>query len=81
VTFFVYYISLFLVFVSYFAVLCQKRLKKERRARRRLADQLEIESKRRTQFEEALKSTSSETFRAISGASIHSIIDYKMILS
>lgn len=55
-----------------FSVVFQKRLKKERRARRRLADQLEMESKRRTQFEEALKSTSSETFRVISGASSHS---------
>ncbi len=45
----------------------QKRLKKERRARRRLADQLEMESKRRSHFEEALKSTSAETFRAING--------------
>lgn len=48
-------------------VLYQKRLKKERRARRRLTDQLDKESKRRTQFEEALKAASSETFRAISG--------------
>lgn len=45
----------------------QKRLKKERRARRRLADQLEMESKRRGHFEEALKAASAETFRAITG--------------
>ena len=45
----------------------QKRLKKERRARRRLAEQLDLESKRRCHFEEALKSTSADTFRAITG--------------
>ena len=51
-------------------MLYQKRLKKERRARRKLADQLEIETKRRCQFEEALKTTSSETFLVISGKSV-----------
>lgn len=45
----------------------QKRLKKERRARRRLAQQLDIESKRRSHYEEALKSASADTFRAITG--------------
>ncbi|KAK4025090.1 hypothetical protein OUZ56_010593 [Daphnia magna] len=48
------------------SLLYQKRLKKERRARRKLADQLELETKRRCQFEEALKTTSSETFLVIS---------------
>ena len=48
-------------------MLYQKRLKKERRARRRLTDQLDKESKRRTQFEEALKAASSEAFRTVSG--------------
>lgn len=48
-------------------MLYQKRLKKERRARRKLADQLEMETKRRSQFEEALKTTSSETFLVING--------------
>lgn len=55
----------FLIFFC--IVLYQKRLKKERRARRKLADQLELETKRRCQFEEALKTTSSETFLVISG--------------
>lgn len=47
----------------------QKRLKKERRARKRLQEQLDLEIKRRTQLEEALKATgaSSEQVRAITG--------------
>ncbi|EFN83052.1 hypothetical protein EAI_03999, partial [Harpegnathos saltator] len=49
------------------AVVYQKRLKKERRARKRLQEQLDLEVKRRTQLEEALKATgaSSEQVRAI----------------
>ncbi|KAH0947666.1 hypothetical protein HN011_012067 [Eciton burchellii] len=48
-------------------VVYQKRLKKERRARKRLQEQLDLEIKRRTQLEEALKATgaSSEQVRAI----------------
>ncbi|RZF48201.1 hypothetical protein LSTR_LSTR006168 [Laodelphax striatellus] len=38
-------------------LLYQKRLKKERKARRRLQDQLELEMKRRAQLEEALKAS------------------------
>ncbi|KYN34340.1 hypothetical protein ALC56_11447 [Trachymyrmex septentrionalis] len=55
-------IALFFVAVVY-----QKRLKKERRARKRLQEQLDLEIKRRTQLEEALKATgaSSEQVRAI----------------
>lgn len=51
------------------SVMYQKRLKKERRARKRLQEQLELEIKRRTQLEEALKATgaSSEQVRAITG--------------
>ena len=47
----------------------QKRLKKERRARKRVQEQLDLEIKRRTQLEEALKATgaSSEQVRAITG--------------
>ncbi|EFN63330.1 hypothetical protein EAG_15457, partial [Camponotus floridanus] len=50
-----------------FTVVYQKRLKKERRARKRLQEQLDLEIKRRTQLEEALKATgaSSEQVRAI----------------
>ncbi|KAH0569088.1 hypothetical protein KQX54_021796 [Cotesia glomerata] len=49
------------------AVLYQKRLKKERRARKRLQEQLDLEVKRRTQLEEALKATGAtpEQVRAI----------------
>jgi hypothetical protein len=70
--FFDCYFILFNIFFSFsiIKVLYQKRLKKERRARRKLADQLELETKRRCQFEEALKTTSSETFLVISGKSI-----------
>lgn len=52
------------------AVVYQKRLKKERRVRKRLQEQLDLEIKRRTQLEEALKATgaSSEQVRAITGA-------------
>ncbi|KAK0178806.1 hypothetical protein PV327_007656 [Microctonus hyperodae] len=57
------------MFVFYYcaAVLFQKRVKKERRARKRLQEQLDLEIKRRTQLEEALKATgaSSEQVRAI----------------
>lgn len=47
----------------------QKRLKKERRARRRLQETLDLEIKRRNQLEEALKATgaSSEQVKAIAG--------------
>lgn len=53
----------------------QKRLKKERRARKRLQEQLDLEIKRRTQLEEALKATgaSSEQVRAITGTYQHPI--------
>ena len=43
------------------AVIYQKRLKKERKARRRLQDQLELEMKRRSQLEEALKASGAST--------------------
>jgi uncharacterized protein YdaL len=50
-------------------VICQKRLKKERRARKQIQDQLDLEIKRRTQLEDALKATgaSPEQVRAITG--------------
>ncbi|XP_047364381.1 dachshund homolog 2 isoform X10 [Vespa velutina] len=53
--------------INYEKVVYQKRLKKERRARKRLQEQLDLEIKRRTQLEEALKATgaSSEQVRAI----------------
>lgn len=52
-----------------FPVAYQKRLKKERRARRRLQDQLDLEVKRRTQLEDALKATgaTTEQVRSITG--------------
>jgi hypothetical protein len=51
------------------AVLYQKRLKKERKARRRLQDQLELEMKRRSQLEEALKASgaSADALRMLNG--------------
>lgn len=50
-------------------VLYQKRLKKERKARRRLQDQLELEMKRRSQLEEALKASgaSADALRMLNG--------------
>lgn len=64
--------DVFLIMVAIiilFTVIYQKRLKKERRARKRLQEQLDLEIKRRTQLEEALKATgaSSEQVRAITG--------------
>jgi hypothetical protein len=52
-------------------VIYQKRLKKERKARRRLQDQLELEMKRRSQLEEALKAsgTSADALRMLNGKS------------
>ena len=54
-----------------FAVIYQKRLKKERKARRRLQDQLELEMKRRSQLEEALKASgaSADALRMLNGES------------
>lgn len=51
------------------AVLYQKRLKKERKARRRLQDQLELEMKRRSQLEEALKNSGAppDVLRVLNG--------------
>lgn len=51
------------------AVVYQKRLKKERRARKQIQDQLDLEIKRRTQLEDALKATGAtpEQVRAITG--------------
>ncbi|KYN20799.1 hypothetical protein ALC57_06705 [Trachymyrmex cornetzi] len=56
-----------MIALFFVAVVYQKRLKKERRARKRLQEQLDLEIKRRTQLEEALKATgaSSEQVRAI----------------
>jgi hypothetical protein len=53
------------------AVIYQKRLKKERKARRRLQDQLELEMKRRSQLEEALKASgaSADALRMLNGKS------------
>ena len=42
-----------------------RRLKKEKRYRRKLQEQLEIETKRRVQMEEALRMTSAETLKRI----------------
>jgi len=58
-----------MIVLFFVAVVYQKRLKKERRARKRLQEQLDLEIKRRTQLEEALKATgaSSEQVRAITG--------------
>jgi hypothetical protein len=60
-----------LVFVVLFPVIYQKRLKKERKARRRLQDQLELEMKRRSQLEEALKASgaSADALRMLNGES------------
>lgn len=54
---------------SFFIVLYQKRLKKERKARRRLQEQLELEMKRRSQLEEAIKTSNNpaEALRLING--------------
>jgi hypothetical protein len=53
-------------------VIYQKRLKKERKARRRLQDQLELEMKRRSQLEEALKASgaSADALRMLNGKSV-----------
>ena len=42
-----------------------RRFKKEKRYRRKLQEQLEMETKRRVQMEEALRMTSSETMKRI----------------
>jgi hypothetical protein len=62
-------VNAFLYLHSLVAVLYQKRLKKERKARRRLQDQLELEMKRRQQLEEALKNSGAppEALRILNG--------------
>ena len=56
--------SVFLITVVF-----EKRLKKERRSRKQLQDQLDLEIKKRTQLEDALKATgaTSDQVRAITG--------------
>lgn len=68
---YLYYIT-YNVLISV-AVLYQKRLKKERKARRRLQDQLELEMKRRQQLEEALKNSGAppEALRILNGGCLH----------
>lgn len=52
-----------------FSVLYQKRFKKEKETRKRLQDQLDQELKRRSQLEEAIKTTTSnsEILRLLNG--------------
>lgn len=50
-----------------FPVIYQKRLKKEKRTRRRVQEQLEAEVKKRAQYEEALRNNSAETLRLLNG--------------
>lgn len=59
-----------------FAVLYQKRFKKEKESRRRLQDQLDQEHKRRSKLEEAIKTNSSNTevLRLLSGESKFNIV-------
>jgi len=64
------------------AVIYQKRLKKERKARRRLQDQLELEMKRRSQLEEALKASgaSADALRMLNGESARYIFFLSFLL-
>lgn len=45
----------------------QRRFKKERKVRRKLADQLAAEARRRRHFEEALKSAAPDVYRSVNG--------------
>lgn len=52
----------------FFSALVQKRLRREKRTRRRLQEQLETEAKRRAQLEDALKATGAvDQLRIING--------------
>ncbi|TRY73892.1 hypothetical protein TCAL_07775 [Tigriopus californicus] len=55
-----------------------KRFKKEKRYRRKLQEQLELETKRRVQMEEALKMTSAETLKRIT-ESMHKEMEEKQM--
>lgn len=56
------------IFVSFNAAIIQKRLKKEKKAKRKLQEALEYESKRREQAEQSLKQTSpTESLRSLNG--------------
>lgn len=51
----------------------QKRLKKEKKAKRKLQEALEYESKRREQVEQTLKQPSpSDSMRSLNGQMLHS---------
>ncbi len=57
-----------LSFCSLNAAIIQKRLKKEKKAKRKLQEALEYESKRREQAEQSLKQTSpTESLRSLNG--------------
>lgn len=63
--------------ISVVAVLYQKRLKKERRARQRAQDQLDSEMKRRSKIEEALKASGApaEVLRIVTGDILGTYLD------
>lgn len=68
------YLVKLIMFGVFVLVLYQKRLKKERKARRRLQDQLELEMKRRSQYEDALKnSAAGDALRLINGKLLTSL--------
>lgn len=62
----------------YVAGQVQKRLRRERRARRQLQEQLETEVKRRIQLEEALKAAgASDQIRIINGKLMKKVYEFK----
>ena len=67
--------SSFIATVVFFliAAIIQKRLKKEKKAKRKLQEALEYESKRREQAEQTLKQPSpSDSMRSLNGQMSHS---------
>lgn len=54
------------------SAIIQKRLKKEKKAKRKLQEALEYESKRREQVEQSLKQPSpSDSMRSLNGQTLH----------
>lgn len=64
-----YEVTILTVLFSFPTVMYQKRLKKERKQRQHVQDQLELELKRRQKIEEALKQSGapSEILRIVTG--------------
>lgn len=64
-----------------FPAIVQKRLKKEKKAKRKLQEALEFETKRREQAEQTLKqAASADSLRVLNGENMHFFFEYATLL-